>query len=91
MILTMLRSRCGSSLFIPVASHRGWLTGIPILLNILGILLAVWGIYTVMLILRDLEALTRMKNDPSWRDVHLMMFTAQVGFAVSYLAKYVVD
>lgn len=78
-------------LFIPVASRAGWLTGVPVLLDILGALLVIWGIYTVMLILRDPEALARTENHPSWRHMYLMMFTTQVGFAVSYLAKYVVD
>lgn len=77
-------------LFIPVAARVGWLTGVPLLLDVLGIALVAWGIYTVTLILRDPEALARTENHPSWRHMYLMMFTAQVGFAVSYLAKYVV-
>ncbi|MBU1698970.1 MAG: UbiA family prenyltransferase [Candidatus Eisenbacteria bacterium] len=78
-------------LFIPVAMRLGWLTGVPILLYILGIVLAIWGVYTVSLILRDPDALARTENHPSWRHMYLMMFTTQVGFAVAYLAKYLVD
>jgi 4-hydroxybenzoate polyprenyltransferase len=78
-------------LFIPFAARQGWLTGVPILLDILGFGLAVWGIYTVSLILKDPEALARTENHPSWRHMYLMMFTAQIGFAVSYLAKYFMD
>jgi 4-hydroxybenzoate polyprenyltransferase len=77
-------------LFIPIAARMGWLTGVPILLDALGLVLVVWGVYTVSLILKDPEALARTENHPSWRHMYLMMFTAQVGFAVSYLAKYVV-
>jgi 4-hydroxybenzoate polyprenyltransferase len=78
-------------LFIPVAMRLGWLTGVPLLLDILGIVLAIWGAYTVSLILRDPDALARTENHPSWRHMYLMMFTAQAGFAISYLAKYLVD
>jgi 4-hydroxybenzoate polyprenyltransferase len=78
-------------LFIPVAMWLGWLTGVPILLYILGIVLALWGAYTVSLILRDPDALARTENHPSWRHMYLMMFTAQVGFAIAYLAKYFIQ
>jgi len=78
-------------LFIPLAARAGWLTGVPILLDLLGGLLVAWGIYTVSLIVKDPEALARTENHPSWRHMYLMMFTAQVGFAISYLAKYVVE
>jgi 4-hydroxybenzoate polyprenyltransferase len=61
------------------------LTGNATALAGLGILLTLWGIYTVYLILRDPEELTRSENHPSWRHMYLMMMAAQVGFAVAYL------
>ncbi len=61
------------------------LTGNQTALTVLGVLLTIWGIYTVYLILRDPEDLTRTENHPSWRHMYLMMMAAQIGFAVSYL------
>ena len=51
----------------------------------LGALLTAWGAYTVWLVLRDPDELTRTENHPSWRHMYLMMMAAQVGFAVAYL------
>lgn len=78
-------------LLIPLGTHQGWLTGHPAFLYPLGALLAVWGMYTVFLILRDPDELARTENHPSWRQMYIMMFTAQAGFMVSYLAKYWLD
>jgi len=61
------------------------LTGNQMALTILGCVLTLWGIYTVYLILRDPEELTRTENHPSWRHMYLMMMAAQVGFAIAYL------
>ncbi|MFQ5876772.1 MAG: UbiA family prenyltransferase [Acidobacteriota bacterium] len=61
------------------------LTGDPLLLSILGLTLAAWGIRTARLILRDPGALASMENHPSWTHMYLMMLCAQVGFAVAYL------
>jgi 4-hydroxybenzoate polyprenyltransferase len=62
------------------------LTGNPVLLVLLGAVLAAWGGYTVRLILRDPGALARSENHPSWTHMYLMMMFAQIGFAVAYLA-----
>ncbi len=62
------------------------LTGDPLLLTILGILLAAWGAWTARLILRDPRSLAESENHPSWTHMYLMMMFAQVGFAVAYLA-----
>ena len=62
------------------------LTGDPVLLTILGPLLAGWGAWTARLILRDPGALARTENHPSWTHMYLMMLFAQVGLAVAYLA-----
>ena len=61
------------------------LTGNAWALTALGALLTAWGIYTVYLILRDPDELTKTENHPSWRHMYLMMMAAQVGFAVAYL------
>ncbi|CAM2009441.1 UbiA family prenyltransferase [Acanthopleuribacter pedis] len=63
------------------------LSGDPVLLVLLGLSLATWGGYTVYLILRDPEALSRMENHPSWKHMYLMMFWAQMGFALAYLVR----
>jgi 4-hydroxybenzoate polyprenyltransferase len=64
------------------------LTGNQNALTALGILLTVWGCYTVYLILRDPDDLTRTENHPSWKQMYLMMMAAQVGFAVAYLLPH---
>jgi 4-hydroxybenzoate polyprenyltransferase len=61
------------------------LTGNPVLLAGLGVLLTLWGTYTVYLLLRDPDELTRSENHPSWKHMYLMMMAAQVGFAAAYL------
>ncbi len=75
-------------LLIPLGTWRGWLTGDPWLLYPLGLLLVIWGIYTVSLILKDPDELARTENHPSWSHMYKMMFAAQAGFIVAYLAKY---
>jgi len=67
------------------AGHHTILTGNPLALVALGLLLTVWGLYTVWLILRDPEAMATSENHPSWTHMYLMMMTAQIGFAVAYL------
>jgi 4-hydroxybenzoate polyprenyltransferase len=61
------------------------LTGNAWLLVGLGVLLTVWGAYTVYLLLRDPNSLTETENHPSWKHMYLMMMAAQVGFALAYL------
>ncbi len=61
------------------------LTGNATVLVVLGVALAVWGIYTCHLLLRDPEALATTENHPSWTHMYLMMMTAQIGFAVAYV------
>lgn len=75
-------------LLIPLGTWQGWLTGHPAFLYPLGAILVLWGLYTLVLILRDPEELARTENHPSWSQMYKMMFTAQVGFALSYLAVY---
>lgn len=72
----------------PQNPQHAILTGNPWALVALGVLLTLWGIYTVYLILRDPDELTRTENHPSWRHMYLMMMAAQVGFAVAYLIPH---
>jgi 4-hydroxybenzoate polyprenyltransferase len=62
------------------------LTGNTWMLTGLGVGLALWGVYTVTLVLRDPKALAEVENHPSWTHMYLMMMVAQVGFVVAYLA-----
>ena len=78
-------------LLIPLGVHWGILTGIQWMLYVVGALLATWGAYTVYLILRDPDELARTENHVSWRHMYMMMFTAQIAFMVSYLAKYALE
>jgi len=67
------------------ATDHAILTGNPIILTILGIALAVWGSYTVWLLVRNPDELTSTENHPSWRHMYLMMMAAQIGFAIAYV------
>jgi len=72
-------------LLMPVGAQLGILTGNRLALIVLGILLALWGVYTLWLIVRNPDELTATENHPSWRHMYLMMMAAQIGFAVAYV------
>jgi 4-hydroxybenzoate polyprenyltransferase len=72
-------------LLMPLGAATHILTGNGKFLTILGIALALWGAYTVWLIVRNPDELTATENHPSWRHMYLMMMAAQVGFAVAYV------
>jgi geranylgeranylglycerol-phosphate geranylgeranyltransferase len=72
-------------LLMPVGAALGILTGNRMALEILGLLLALWGAYTVWLIVRNPDELTATENHPSWRHMYLMMMAAQIGFAIAYV------
>ncbi len=72
-------------LLIPAGVKIGVLTGNPILLTIFGISLSLWGIYVVYLILKKPEELAVDENHISWKHMYMMMFYAQIGFALSYI------
>ena len=82
--LTTLR-QSGPWLLMPIGAATGVLTGNHLALSILGVILALWGTYTVWLIVRNPDELTSTENHPSWRHMYLMMMAAQIGFAVAYL------
>jgi 4-hydroxybenzoate polyprenyltransferase len=72
-------------LLMPIGALTGVLTGNHTALIVLGIALALWGVYTVWLIVRNPDELTATENHPSWRHMYLMMMGAQIGFAVAYV------
>jgi 4-hydroxybenzoate polyprenyltransferase len=72
-------------LLMPIGARTGILTGNATFLSVLGFALALWGVYTVWLIVRNPDELTSTENHPSWRHMYLMMMAAQVGFAAAYL------
>ncbi len=72
-------------LLMPLGVHLGVFTGNPRLLNGLGVGLALWGCYTVWLLVRNPEELAHTENHPSWTHMYLMMMALQIGFAVAYL------
>ncbi len=63
----------------------GILTGNPILLHTLSIVMTAYGIYVCYLMLRRPEDLAVEANHVSWAHMYRMMFVAQVGFALAYL------
>jgi hypothetical protein len=69
----------------PLAPQHTILTGDPVLLTLLGVILALWGAYTVWLLVRNPDELTATENHPSWRHMYLMMMFAQIGFAAAYV------
>jgi 4-hydroxybenzoate polyprenyltransferase len=69
----------------PGAPERRLLSGNPVLLTALGLLLAAWGAYTVHLLRRNPDELATTENHPSWTHMYLMLMCAQVGFALAYV------
>jgi 4-hydroxybenzoate polyprenyltransferase len=61
------------------------LTGNFVLLQILGAVMTVYGLYVLYLMLRRPEDLAVEENHVSWAHMYRMMFVAQVGFAIAYL------
>ena len=72
-------------LLMPLGAATGVLTGNHRILTILGFGFALWGAYTVWLIVRNPDELTSTENHPSWRHMYLMMMAAQIGFALAYV------
>lgn len=84
-ILPWLLMPLGVILADPQDPSHAILTGHGPFLIGLGLVLTAWGTYTVYLLLRDPESLTRTENHPSWKHMYLMMMAAQIGFAVAYV------
>jgi 4-hydroxybenzoate polyprenyltransferase len=84
-VLPWLLIPIGAWLHAPHAPAHAILTGNRSVLTGLGCGLALWGCYTVSLILRNPEDLAKVENHPSWTHMYLMLMAAQIGFAVAYL------
>ena len=69
----------------PQNPEHAILTGNPWLLTGLGILLTLWGCYTVYLLLRDPDSLAETENHPSWKHMYLILMAGQIGFALAYI------
>jgi len=61
------------------------LTGNFWLLQLLGGVMTVYGLYVLYLMLRRPEDLAVEENHVSWAHMYRMMFVAQIGFALAYL------
>jgi len=72
-------------LMIPVGAWLGVLTGRFWLLQALGVVMTLYGIYVCYLMLRRPEDLAVEENHVSWAHMYRMMFVAQIGFALAYL------
>lgn len=74
-------------LLIPYGLHQGLLSGAPwVLLPLTGLLCA-WGSYVAWLMLRRPDDLARTENHPSWTHMYVMMFVAQIAFALAYVGR----
>jgi len=74
-------------LLIPYGVAHRILTGDPHILYGLTAVLCLWGLYVVYLMVRRPDDLARTENHPSWTHMYVMMFVAQIGFALAYLLK----
>lgn len=72
-------------LMIPLGAHLHVLTGNYWLLQILGVVMTLYGVYVCYLMLRVPEELAVEANHVSWAHMYRMMFVAQIGFALAYL------
>jgi 4-hydroxybenzoate polyprenyltransferase len=71
--------------WMPLSGGAPLLTGNRALLTILGLALALWGVYAARLLVRDPDELARTENHPAWTHMYLLMMAAQVGFALAYV------
>ena len=72
------------------AAIFGPLSGQPTLLAGLGLLLAGWGGWIILLLLRSSrkwEGNLDWENHPSWRQMYLLTLTAYIGLASAYLLR----
>jgi 4-hydroxybenzoate polyprenyltransferase len=70
---------------INIGAAAGVLTGSFWLLQILGAVMTIYGLYVLYLMLRRPEDLAVEENHVSWAHMYRMMFVAQIGFALAYL------
>jgi 4-hydroxybenzoate polyprenyltransferase len=74
-------------LLIPIGVYSKILTGNAGMLYILGVVLALYGMFTVYTMVRKPEELATDLNHVSWAHMYRMMFVGQIGFALAYLVE----
>ncbi|TMQ57831.1 MAG: hypothetical protein E6K76_09530 [Candidatus Eisenbacteria bacterium] len=74
-------------LLIPYGIAHGYLSGNRVVLYGLTALMCAWGAYVVYLMVRRPDDLARTENHPSWTHMYVMMFLAQIGFALAYVIR----
>ena len=72
-------------MMIPLGAWLHVLTGNFWLLQALGAVMTLYGVYVCYLMLRRPEELAVEENHVSWAHMYRMMFVAQIGFALAYL------
>jgi 4-hydroxybenzoate polyprenyltransferase len=72
-------------MMIPLGAWLNVLTGNFWLLQALGAVMTLYGLYVCYLMLRRPEDLAVEENHVSWAHMYRMMFVAQIGFALAYL------
>jgi 4-hydroxybenzoate polyprenyltransferase len=72
-------------LMISAGAFAGVLTGNFFLLQLLSVVMTLYGVFVCYLMLRRPEDLAVEENHVSWAHMYRMMFVAQVGFALAYL------
>jgi 4-hydroxybenzoate polyprenyltransferase len=70
---------------IAIGAWTGVLTGSFVLLQLLALVMTLYGTYVCYLMLRRPEDLAVEENHVSWAHMYRMMFVAQIGFALAYL------
>jgi 4-hydroxybenzoate polyprenyltransferase len=70
---------------ISLGAWTGVLTGNFVLLQVLALVMTLYGLYVCYLMLRRPEDLAVEENHVSWAHMYRMMFVAQLGFAAAYL------
>ena len=72
-------------LMISAGAFAGILTGNFVLLQLLSLVMTIYGAYVCYLMLRRPEDLAVDENHVSWAHMYRMMFVAQIGFALAYV------
>jgi 4-hydroxybenzoate polyprenyltransferase len=72
-------------LMISAGAWAGILTGHFALLQLLAVVMTLYGTYVCYLMLRRPEDLAVEENHVSWAHMYRMMFVAQIGFALAYI------
>ncbi len=72
-------------LLIPVGAATGLLSGNSWALIVVSVALVAWGAYAGYLLVKNPEQLATERNHPSWKHMYLILLSAQMAMAISYL------